>query len=120
MISITKVIYLQYLHSHPHLDYIYPSLHDGLLLNTLFRIEETIFREFLIKAIKIHKVAKQRKHLICKYYRSEYGIIRNSTIGIPHVLALILYTSHSNLCTAFRQTYRKMNGETTKKNLIDN
>ena len=105
--------------SHPHLVNVYPSLHDELLLNTLHPIEERTFCQLLIKAIKIHQIAatKYRNDLICKYYKKEYNIIRNTPISIAHILALIIYTDLSQFCTAFRQTYRKLDGETTTKDV---
>ena len=44
-------------HSHPHLNYIYASLHDELLYNKLHAIDESTFSNLLIKATKIHKIA---------------------------------------------------------------
>ena len=92
-------------------------MHDELLLNTLHPIEERTFVNLLVKAIKIHRIAltKYKDELICKYYKKEYNIFRNDSISIGHILALIIYTDCSQLCTAFRQTYRRIDGETTSE-----
>ena len=99
------------------MDSVYPSLHDEMLLNTLHPIEERTFCNLLIKAMKIHQIALRnyKKELICKYYKMEHHIIRNDPITIAHILALIIYTDLSSFCTAFRQTYRKLDGETSTK-----
>ena len=114
------IIYI-YIHSHPHLLPKYPSLQDELLLNRLHPIGQSIFCNFLIKAIKCHKIAitTYRSELNSKYYKKEYGILRNDPIGLPHILALILYTDDTKLCREFRSTYRRINNETTTKEVED-
>ena len=42
-------------------------------------------------------------------------MIRNDPIGLQHILSLIIYTDLSSFCTKYRQTYRKLDGETTTK-----
>ena len=37
--------------------------------------------------------------------------MRNEPIGIRHILAIIVYTDMSDFCTAFRATYRRLDGE---------
>ena len=106
-----------FIHSYPYLQPVYPSLYDELLLNELHPIDEPIFCNLLTKAIKHHDIAvtKYQNEFGCKYYKREYGILRNDPIGLPHILCLIIYTDVTDFCSEFRSTYRKIDGETTTK-----
>mmetsp|Transcript_28898 Transcript_28898/g.45775 ORF Transcript_28898/g.45775 Transcript_28898/m.45775 type:complete len:410 (-) Transcript_28898:5-1234(-) len=65
-----------------------------------------------MKAIRCHRLTVEDNQLYCKYYKREYGLIRNQPAGICHVLALILYIDISAFCTKFRETYRRIGDET--------
>ena len=64
----------------------------------------------LIKTIEYYKVAKRKYK--AKYFDSRYNIIRGQCMSMRHVFAIVAYTDHTKLCTAFRATYRMINNET--------
>eukprot|EP01083_Nonionella_stella_P285217 970867_1 len=101
-------------HSYPHLTDIHCSIQDELVLNTLYPLSVAHFQNLLIKAIKTHEIALSKGYkedLICKYFNSDYNILRNEPIQIRHILALIIYTDLTQFCTVLRQTYRKKDDE---------
>eukprot|EP01083_Nonionella_stella_P019694 54691_1 len=105
-------------HFHPNLSPKYCCVRDELLSNTLHQISEKLFRFLLVKAIKKHRLSlgkEVEEPLICKYFDQRYNIIRNSPIGIRHILALIVYTDLSKFCTIFRQTYRRTRKESSEQ-----
>ena len=57
--------------------------------------------------------------MIRKYFKNEYNIIMNHLIQLCHILALIIYTDLSSFCTVCHQTYPKLDGETTTKQVED-
>eukprot|EP01084_Bolivina_argentea_P152845 266541_1 len=99
-------------HSHPDLNPKCNCLKNEILYNPLYKIKRNIFHELLIKAIRRHEIALNEYKYQCKYYKWEYNIIRNTPIGIRHILALTIYTDISQFCTKFRETYRRINGDT--------
>eukprot|EP01084_Bolivina_argentea_P108562 194021_1 len=104
--------------SHPYLSPVYASVYDELLCNRLRCLSENQFQNLITKSIKLHQIAlstEYKTELICKYYNELFNIIRNESIGLRHILVLVTYTDISEFCTIFRQTYRKIQNETTEK-----
>eukprot|EP01084_Bolivina_argentea_P177483 306906_1 len=103
-------------HSHIHLKPEFECLRSELINNKLCAVSVINCDHLLTKSIKKHKIAliDFKTQLICKYFKSEYNIIRNEPIGIRHILALIIYTDLSTFCTKFRETYRKMKENETE------
>eukprot|EP01084_Bolivina_argentea_P256314 431499_1 len=101
-------------HPHPYLKPVYNSIHNEILFNSLCNLHPTQFIAELIKAIRHHQVETENKLLKCRYYDEKYNIIRNETICIRHVLAIVIYTDFSDFCTNFRKTYRMIGDEKTK------
>eukprot|EP01084_Bolivina_argentea_P083383 150967_1 len=102
-------------YTHTHLDPKYKCMRHELLLNALCYLSVEKFEEQLIKAIRKHKIALSGDYkLICKCYKHEYNILRNSPIGIRHILAVVIYADLTDFCTAFRQTYRRIDDEDEK------
>eukprot|EP01083_Nonionella_stella_P318892 1167861_1 len=97
-------------HSYPHLE---PkrntNIRDELLFNEVCKVKNDDFEDIIMRALKMQRIAIKERRLRCKHYESEYNIIRNESIGIRHMLAIIIYTDLSEFCTAFRATYRAQN-----------
>eukprot|EP01083_Nonionella_stella_P069615 185671_1 len=102
-------------HQHPYLKPDHFCMRDELLYNTLHAMNVKSFRMLLTKALKKHHVALNhpayKRDYVCKYYRKEFNLIRNQSIGIRHILTVVIYTDDSRFCTAFRKTYRKIDDE---------
>eukprot|EP01084_Bolivina_argentea_P243762 408561_1 len=65
----------------------------------------------LITIAKSKVIMKSMKQFKASWYQGKnqvYEIHPNQKIGYSHVFALVLYTHCSDLCTAFRETYRKI------------
>eukprot|EP01084_Bolivina_argentea_P020913 38846_1 len=106
--------------SHPYLSPIYFCLRDEVLCNILCKLSEEQFDYLMIKALNLHPIAlgeDYKDELICKYYNSEYNIIRSDPIAIRHILSIIIYTDMSAFCTAFRKTYRKIHDDETEEDV---
>eukprot|EP01083_Nonionella_stella_P029186 80430_1 len=102
-------------HQHPHLSPNHFCIRDELLFNKLHALSVNSFNRFLVKSLKKRRVAlgvTYRKVLVCTYYKKEYNLARNESIGIRHILALVIYSGHTQFCTAFRETYRRISNET--------
>merc|ERR1719206_947284 len=109
-------------HSYPFLSPKYKSIHHELTRNKLYRLDNSLFRSILVKAIKMHPIATSAEcdyHLFCKYFDAQFNIARNAPIGIRHILAVIAYTDLSGFCTVYRQTYRLMPGETKEEEVTE-
>eukprot|EP01084_Bolivina_argentea_P094408 169716_1 len=100
-------------HDHPYLKPEWKCLRDEIL-HSKAAISANKFDTQLTKAIKLLELAingEYKNKFVCKYFKYEYNILRNESIGIRHVLAIILYTDMSEFCTDFRSTYRQINDE---------
>eukprot|EP01083_Nonionella_stella_P144724 452339_1 len=109
-------------HQHPHLKPTRFCMRDELLYNTMHALNVNIFWRLLAKALNKHRVAANlddyRRKLACKYYSKEFNLIRNQSIGIRHVLALVIYTDLTKFCTEFRKTYRRIDDEISDDQVI--
>eukprot|EP01084_Bolivina_argentea_P134095 236599_1 len=101
-------------HSYPHLKPLFSCIKEELTKNKQHRISPDIFDDLLIKALKHHSIATNMYELKCIKFKEEYNIIRNTFIGIRHLLSILIYTDMSKFCTVFRQTYRKLNSTETE------
>eukprot|EP01084_Bolivina_argentea_P262863 444710_1 len=107
-------------HVYPSLSPKYLSIHHELLLCTLVTVSETQFQTLMVKAINLHTiVTKQlyKNHQICKYFDIDYNILRNEQIAIRHILSVVAYTDLSRFCSAYRATYRQIDGDKTKEDV---
>eukprot|EP01083_Nonionella_stella_P084745 234671_1 len=67
-----------------------------------------VFDSLIIKSImKCTMYTEGPSKLECAVYDRNYNIIRNTPIGIRHMLALIIYCDFSEFCRFFRETYWK-------------
>eukprot|EP01083_Nonionella_stella_P009904 28345_1 len=111
-------------HQHPYLKPQHHCMRDELLFNTLQSIHASMFPRLLTKALHKHQIAlhnaeyKEKYGLVCTYYKKEFNLIRNEPIRIRHILAIITYTDISAFCTAFRQTFRRLDTETSDYEVI--
>eukprot|EP01084_Bolivina_argentea_P270527 460024_1 len=105
-------------YQHPYLKGKFVSIRDEMLFNNLYPLSVNSFDGSMANALKKHKIAldEYKNQLICKYYKTEFNIIRNEPISIRHMLAILFYTDNSLFCTAFRESYRRINNETTDEN----
>lgn len=93
------------------------SIKDELMRNNQCKIANDTFTRYLMEAVKKHQAMDEDNKLTCTRYDEEYNIIRNTPINVCHILSMIVYTSESTLCTAFRKTYRKRNQKETEENV---
>eukprot|EP01084_Bolivina_argentea_P043151 79512_1 len=102
-------------HEYHRLEPIYDSIYDELMYNTQSPIPKITFYNLLTKAINLRNVKLEKNdnknRLICKYFDAHYKIPRNEPISIHHMLAVVIYTDLTKLCTNIRQTYRNINNE---------
>eukprot|EP01084_Bolivina_argentea_P124591 220769_1 len=91
---------------HPHLSPRYPSSVDELLYNQLRPIEPTLVRSQMAKAEKYH-TKSIKNSLKSTYCLKDFNILRNESISIRHIFAIIIYTDLSLFCKKFRSTYRR-------------
>eukprot|EP01083_Nonionella_stella_P227643 807525_1 len=70
-------------HLYPYLKPRFESIQDELTRNTMCCLSSSSFQASLVEAIQSHKIAMEeyQNELICKYYDSQYNIIRNELIG---------------------------------------
>ena len=81
--------------NHIHLTPKFGSIREEVECNSAFSISHDRFIDFLTKAIL--KMGKVRK-MHCREHAPKHGIIRNDTMTLKHVLAMILYTDHTKFC----------------------
>eukprot|EP01084_Bolivina_argentea_P200559 342949_1 len=84
-------------YEHSHLSGNFDSIRSELLYNALHSVENVTFQNLLIKAIKLQATAlcEYKDSLFCKYFNHEYNIIRNESIGLRHILSVVIYTDLS-------------------------
>eukprot|EP01084_Bolivina_argentea_P082711 149758_1 len=100
-------------HSHCHMNSYFSCVRDEIAHNGLCSLGQIVFSILLTKAIKVHHTAitEYKDTLKCKYFMNEFNILRNEAISIRHILSIVIYTDVSNFCTAFRETFRRINDE---------
>eukprot|EP01084_Bolivina_argentea_P030993 57398_1 len=79
------------------------------LLNSKYMSEE-LWNKNLFKAynrLNFMLKSKDKKVIISKQYNEYYNINRGQIIGIQHLLAIIIYTGFTDLCTDYRSTFRR-------------
>eukprot|EP01083_Nonionella_stella_P147450 465214_1 len=87
-----------------------------MIHNAESNLDASEWHQCLVKAIHKHSIVLNGddEHLVSKHFSKAFHILRNEPIGIRHVLALVIYTDMSGLCTAFRRTYRNCSDQTEK------
>eukprot|EP01083_Nonionella_stella_P265176 898590_1 len=105
-------------HSHPYLNPRYDSIHEEVLRSCL---DHATFARILVKAIELRANTSRKyiEELACKYYDEQYNIIRNESIGLRHIFAILVYTDVSSFCTIFRRTYRKIETNESEKDITN-
>eukprot|EP01083_Nonionella_stella_P175247 609787_1 len=95
-------------HEHHRLRPKWHSIYDELTHNKKCNLGDNVWHQLLVKTIHKHQVAMGDKgRFVSKYLSKPYHILRNEAIGIRHILALIVYTDMTRICTEFRRTYRR-------------
>eukprot|EP01084_Bolivina_argentea_P265685 450446_1 len=95
-------------------------LNDAVALNNKIHVDlemSTKYEKYVEKA-KMKSKMNSVRQMQAKWYHGinqEHGIMLGDIISINCILALICYTDDSELCTAFRETYRPIAGETIQQ-----
>eukprot|EP01084_Bolivina_argentea_P276966 472698_1 len=82
----------------------YDTFKDEILNNKVYTLT---LHQFQISLHKINKYyhSKKVKKMVCKF--SKYGILSGEIISISHLLSICIYCDWSDLCAAYRSTFRK-------------
>ena len=113
-------------HSYPYLKPRYLSMREEIVDNPECQVSAATFDKLLTKSLKLQQLVSkhkcdrnmdQDKHLIVTHYIREYNLIRNETIGIRHIMAIVLYTDCSAFCTYYRATYRPLTQDESEESV---
>eukprot|EP01084_Bolivina_argentea_P314753 545200_1 len=94
----------------------YFNLKEELLFNTVCRINKGAFESRLKEAKQVYIQQQQKHYLRAKKTDPMYGITINDSMPMECVLAVSFYCNISELCTAFRASYRS-NGENSDEQI---
>eukprot|EP01084_Bolivina_argentea_P016840 31450_1 len=86
------------------------------LINTKF-IHNEKWKEYLNKAINKFKLTINNPMFVSKQFNADYSINRGDSLGIHHIVSIIIYTDFSKLCTEFRSTFRKIHKDETDEQI---
>eukprot|EP01084_Bolivina_argentea_P032009 59221_1 len=85
-----------------------------------YQQEQRIIKPFIEKVMEKMQMdsVKEMKAFWYEGINNDHKILPGQPIKTDHILALTFYTHDSKLCTAFRETYRKMNKNETMQKQI--
>eukprot|EP01084_Bolivina_argentea_P199101 340754_1 len=86
--------------------------------NTLLSVDTQMYAERAKEKMKMPSV-KKLKALWYQCINENHQILPNQQISYEHVFALVLYTDCTQLCTAFRETYRKILDDFSDRDQIE-
>eukprot|EP01084_Bolivina_argentea_P289771 497647_1 len=107
-------------HSHKHLG---PPSNITCFKHELLScgyINESKWNNYLNTAMNKFKrlINTQNSRYLSKQYSADYGIVRNEMLGVHHILAILIYTSETKLCTEYRSCFRSIYPNETEKSII--
>ena len=93
-----------------YIETIYPTFEDEMMDNELWKIPDDKLKNKITKIKSIKKrwnkhISSNMKAKLSKDNEIKYRIKNNSVITDGHLLAIILYTDETQLCTILRKTY---------------
>ena len=95
----------------------YSNLKDEILNNKIYNLQSN---QFIISLHKVNKYfhSKKVKQMTCCFDWGIYDIEAGDIISLSHLLSICIYCDWSNLCTKFRETFRKHKLYETKQSVI--
>ena len=89
----------------------YIDLKDEILNNKIYTLSLETFNNFVLQKANRILSTYYSSSMIASgspFQRKRYNIKEKSSITLQHIMALILYTSFSDLCFEFTKTFRKI------------
>eukprot|EP01084_Bolivina_argentea_P223325 377881_1 len=109
-------VYVEYFSLSP----LYPHLLAEVTQNEAYSIAPHQFKSQLDAVILFMNPETKSNILLTKACKTDkkQGIEKGDSIGVQHILCMMLYSNFSDLCRAFRTSYRKIDYEDTNEIII--